>query len=121
MKEILVIEDDDSNMLFLSELLKMNGYTVFSASNAEDGIEIAKIKLPKAILMDIELEKMDGLSATKIIKSDTNLSKSKVIILTARAMKGDENAAKCAGADHYLTKPYHYKELLDIISQYYKV
>ena len=70
--------------------------------------------------MDIQLPGMDGLSATRIIKNDPALKSIPVVALTAHAMMGDEQKAREAGCDGYLTKPINTKTFLEEITKYLK-
>ena len=69
-KTILVIEDNELNMKLVRSLLKMKNYTILEAPDAETGIKLAREKNPDLVLMDIQLPGMDGLTATKILKSE---------------------------------------------------
>jgi two-component system cell cycle response regulator/two-component system cell cycle response regulator DivK len=102
---ILIIEDNPLNVELATDLLEAAGFQIRSTSTAEDGIHLARQLLPDLVLMDISLPGMDGLCATKTLKSDPATSQLKVIGLTAHAMKGDEGTALDAGFDGYLTKP----------------
>jgi CheY-like chemotaxis protein len=102
---ILVIEDNEMNLELATTLLEMKGYTVVAAQTAEDGLRLASELLPDLILMDFSLPGMDGLSATRNLKSNPATCHLAVIGLSANAMKGDEETALNAGCDAYLTKP----------------
>lgn len=113
--KILVIEDNESNMKFVITLLEMDGYETLRSDNAEQGIIIAKKEEPDLILMDILLPGLDGLTATGLLKNDEKTKDIPIIAMTSLAMKDDkENIAK-AGFDHYITKPFQYKEFLETI------
>ena len=114
---ILVIEDNPTNMRLTTDILKRQGYTVIQADNAELGIEMALQEKPNLILMDIQLPKMDGLTATKILKSEESLKKTLIIALTANAMKGDEADVLAAGCDDYIPKPIRYKSFIEKIDE----
>jgi CheY-like chemotaxis protein len=85
--------------------------------DAETGIQMSRRHKPDLILMDIHLPKMDGLSATRIIKSDENLKQIPIVALTALAMTDDREKALEAGCDDYVTKPFRLKNLLKTIDQ----
>ena len=104
-KRILIIEDNPLNLELVTDLLEVNGFRVFSARTAEDGLRLARQLMPDLVLMDFSLPGMDGLSATKSLKADPTTGHLIVVGLTANAMKGDEEAALAAGCDGYLTKP----------------
>jgi CheY-like chemotaxis protein len=102
---ILIIEDNPLNVELASDLLEASGFQVHTTCTAEDGIRLAREVSPELVLMDIGLPGMDGLCATRALKSDPATSHLVVVGLTAHAMKGDEQTALDAGCDGYLTKP----------------
>jgi two-component system cell cycle response regulator DivK len=72
----------------------------------------AKSERPDIILMDIQMPVIDGYEATRQIKADLALTKIPIIAISSFAMKGDEEKARAAGCDHYVTKPYSPMALL---------
>jgi CheY-like chemotaxis protein len=102
---ILIIEDNLLNLELATDLLEVNGFVVFSAQTAEEGLRMARDILPALVLMDWGLPGMDGLTATRELKTDPATRHLKVVGLTAHAMKGDTEVAFKAGCDGYLTKP----------------
>ncbi|MCE7986506.1 MAG: response regulator [Caldilinea sp. CFX5] len=104
MKTILIVEDVELNVELLTQLLE-DDYTLVTAENGAVGLAKATAVRPDLILMDISLPVMDGYSATRAIKADPALSHIPIIALTAHAMAGDEEKARTAGCDDYLTKP----------------
>jgi CheY-like chemotaxis protein len=117
-RTILVIEDNAMNMKLIRALLGVGNYRVMEADDAETGIEMARRQSPDLILMDIQLPGMDGLHATRIIKSDPDLSHIPVIAITSYAMQSDENDAKKAGCIGYITKPINTRTFLCVIGQH---
>jgi two-component system cell cycle response regulator DivK len=111
MSIVLVIEDIPANMLLTSFLLETMGYTVIQAHDATQGISIAKSEQPNLIIMDIHLPEIDGLTATRLLKSDGATQHIPILILTSLAMPEDHIKAKEAGCNAYLTKPLHHKAL----------
>ena len=103
--KILIIEDNLLNLELATDLLEANGFAVASAPTAEEGLQLARKLLPALVLMDFGLPGMDGLSATKNLKTDPATRHLTIVGLTAHAMKGDEELALSAGCDGYLTKP----------------
>jgi CheY-like chemotaxis protein len=102
---ILVVEDNPVNMELVRDLLTVAGYKVLEATTAEAGLALVKEAKPALILMDIGLPGMDGLEATKRLKQDPDTSTIPIICLTSHAMMGDEERARQAGCDSYMTKP----------------
>jgi CheY-like chemotaxis protein len=118
-KNILVIEDNELNMKLMREVLSIGDYQLIEAFDAETGIRLARKQKPFLILMDIQLPGMDGLEATRIIKTDSNLKDIPVVAITGFAMQGDREKALESGCDDYITKPFDFKNLLKTIEGYY--
>lgn len=103
--KILIIEDNEQNLELATVLLELNGFAIASARTAEEGLRLARDILPDLVLMDISLPGMDGLSATRNLKTDPATRHLSVVGLTANAMKGDQESAMQAGCDGYVAKP----------------
>jgi CheY-like chemotaxis protein len=101
---VLVVEDNLLNLELVTDLLEAAGYVVWSARTAEEGLQRAQ-HLPDLILMDLSLPGMDGLAAIRALRTGPLTTDLPIIALTAHAMKGDEEVARAAGCDGYLTKP----------------
>jgi two-component system, cell cycle response regulator DivK len=114
-KRILVVEDQEDLRGVLRDLLTGSGYAVAEAADGQAGVEMTRSERPDLVLMDIQLPVMDGYEATRQIKTDPNLKATPVIAVSSYAMKGDEEKARAAGCDHYVTKPYSPVQLLRII------
>jgi two-component system, cell cycle response regulator DivK len=104
MKTILIVEDVEFNLDLMVQLLE-DDYTVLTASDGAAGIELAERARPDLILMDLSLPVIDGWEATRLMKANARLQQIPIIALTAHAMSGDEEKAKAAGCDDYLSKP----------------
>jgi len=113
---ILVIEDNSANMTLSIFLLKTEGHSVLTASNAEAGLTLARTEHPDLILMDIQLPGMDGLQATALLRADDTTRQIPIVALTALAMKGDEERILAAGCDGYIAKPMRYKDFLATVT-----
>ena len=120
-KTVLVIEDNALNMKLVRSLLSIGKHGMIEAMDAESGIKIAREKRPDLILMDIQLPGMDGLDATRIIKSDPTLKDVTIIALTSHVMDGDEGRAKEAGCDGYISKPIDTKAFLKTVDKHLAV
>ena len=114
-KRILVVEDQEDLRDVLRTLLVGSGYEMLEAADGEAGVAKAQSDRPDLILMDIQLPVLDGYEATRRIKTDPSLKATPVIAVSSFAMKGDEEKARAAGCDHYVTKPYSPLQLLRII------
>jgi CheY-like chemotaxis protein len=116
--KILIIEDNPLNLDLATDLLEVDGFIVNSAVTAEEGLRMARELLPDLVLMDFGLPGMDGLCATKNLKANPATRHLTVVGLTANAMKGDEEIARNAGCDGYLTKPINTRTFTETIRRF---
>jgi two-component system, cell cycle response regulator DivK len=101
-ESILIVDDNPANLKLARLLLKSCGYDARTAPDAEQAMKGLETFKPKVILMDIQLPGMDGLELTRR--------------LTAFAMKGDEERARAAGCDGYISKPIDIETLPDVVA-----
>lgn len=109
--KILIVDDNSTNLKLVSEVLEFEGYLVEGAEDAERAQEMLRRSVPDLILMDIALPGMDGLTLTRKLKADERTRHIRILALTAFAMKGDEQKAREAGCDGYITKPIDTRNL----------
>ena len=102
---ILIVEDNDKNMKLARDLLRYHGFTTIEATNAEDGIALARERVPALILMDIQLPGMDGVTALAQLRADPTTAGVPVVAMTASVMKEDRERFDKAGFDGFITKP----------------
>jgi len=115
---ILVVDDNPTNLKLVSDVLEFDGYRILKASDAEEAQELIKGSLPDLILMDIALPGMDGLTLTRQLKADSKTRDIVIVALTAFAMKGDDDKARAAGCDGYITKPIDTRKLSASVAEY---
>lgn len=115
---ILIIDDSPTNMKLISFLLLNKGYEVLSANGAEEALTLLKTHTPQLILMDLQMPGMDGFALTRHLKSMEKTKDITILAVTAYAMIGDEQKAREAGCDGYLTKPIDTRALPGIIARY---
>ena len=102
---ILLVDDERDILEFLSYNLKKEGYRVFTADNALDGIKLAKDISPSLIFLDVMMPQMDGIEACQILRKDLSLEQPIITFLTSRAEDYSQIAGYEAGADDYIAKP----------------
>ncbi len=107
---VLVIEDDSKIASFVVNGLKQNGFAVDHASDGESGLALAGTVTYDAVVLDIMLPKLDGLSLLRQLRQEKILTP--VLILSAKASVDDRVKGLQAGGDDYLTKPFAFSELL---------
>ena len=119
-EQILVVDDNSSNLVLTEFLLKAAGYSVVCAVSAIEGLEKLKAGGFRLVLMDIEMPGMDGLVATRLIKADPRLAPVRVVALTAYAMAGDHERCLEAGCAGYISKPIDTRSFAQSVGQYLK-
>ena len=115
--KILLVEDNELNRDMLSRSLIKRGFSVVTAVNGKEGIDMAINEKPNLILMDLSLPIINGWDATRTLKSNVETSNIPIIALTAHAMPDDRKKALEAGCDEYDTKPIEFTGLLKKIDR----
>jgi CheY-like chemotaxis protein len=115
---ILIAEDVVYNRRFLEVLLERAGYRILSCSNGAQAVDLATKNPFSLILLDIQIPRVDGLEAAKLIREIPHHASTPIIALTAQAMKGDIQRCLQAGCTDYLPKPTRESELLERIGKY---
>ncbi|HEV2218254.1 MAG TPA: response regulator [Candidatus Dormibacteraeota bacterium] len=103
---ILIVEDNAGSLMLATVMLETEGFEVAGAGSAEDARNVLTTKTPDLILMDIQLPGMDGLEFTRELKSDPDTAAIPVIALTAQVMPIYERAARAAGCEGFIAKPW---------------
>lgn len=116
--QILAAEDNKTNQLVLSKLLKSLNIDLRFANNGIEVVEMFQESHPDLIFMDISMPKMDGKEATGEIRKLDRGNDVPIIALTAHAVDGDEEGILSAGLDQYLTKPLRKAAIFDLIARY---
>jgi CheY-like chemotaxis protein len=114
---VLIIDDHPLNLKLASDVLLAGEYNVVGAADAEQAQLLLATMMPDLILVDIALPGMDGLTLTRLIKSDARLRHIPIVALTAYAMRGDDLKASAAGCDGYITKPIDTRVLAAQVSE----
>jgi len=112
---ILLVEDTKEVTMMIKDYLELAGYKVVTAQDGVDAIVQAKLVRPDLILMDVQMPRMDGLEATRKLRSEPDFRYTPIIALTALAMPSDREHCLQAGMDEYLSKPVNLKALVKMI------
>ena len=111
-KKILVVEDEADILHLVQLYLEKEGYRTTTATTGLEGLRQAKTEQPDLIILDLMLAEMDGLEVCKQIRADSRLSRTPIIMLTAKAEETDTVIGLELGADDYVTKPFSPKALV---------
>lgn len=114
-ERILVVEDNETNMKLVRDVLQARGYSTLEATTGEDAVELARTLDPALVLMDVQLPGIDGVEALAQLRGDERTSAIPVVALTAQAMRGDGERFLDVGFDGYLAKPVDVVELIRVV------
>lgn len=118
--EVLLVEDNPINQLVATEILSTVKIIVDTAGSGLEAIESIKKKTYDLVLMDVQMPEMDGLEATRLIRSDRNNISLPIVAMTANAMIGDREKCIDAGMNDYVTKPIDTNELFKTMAKWLK-
>jgi two-component system cell cycle response regulator DivK len=112
---ILIAEDFEDNRIALKLMLKLAGFEALEAIDGEQAIEVTEREKPDLVLMDISLPMIDGLQATRAIRSNVEFQQLPIIIVSAHDSEQTRDEAREAGGTGYITKPIEFEELKKVI------
>lgn len=109
MTKILIVEDEQTLRETLAYNLGQEGYTVLTAADGQQALDLARSETPDLIVLDLMLPVLDGLSVCRILRKDSAVP---IVMLTARGLEMDRIAGLETGADDYIVKPFSLGEFL---------
>ena len=117
MSTVLIVEDNDKNMKLARDVLQAKGYRTLEAASGEEGVRLAREKLPDLVLMDIQLPGINGIEAFRQLRADARTRAIPVVALTASVTPTDRGAINAAGFDAFLGKPIDLKEFIATVKR----
>jgi CheY-like chemotaxis protein len=118
MVKVLVVDDDPANRKLALLLLSREGYDARAAAGADEAMTLLSEFLPRLILMDLQMPGVDGFELTRRLRSDPAQAGVVILALSAHARKVDEERARLAGCDGYVTKPIDTRTLPALIARF---
>lgn len=103
--DIIIVDDNAANLKLLELALRGDAHTVRQARDAIQAEALIASAAPELILMDLQLPGVDGLTLTRRLKADARTRHIPVVAVTSYSMEGDEERARAAGCDGYISKP----------------
>jgi CheY-like chemotaxis protein len=116
-KRVLVVDDNDLNLKLMTYVLATEDCEVVTALDAKRARAALAASHFDLVLLDLQLPDMDGLSLTRLLREDPTTSQLVIVAVTAYAMKGDEERARAAGVNDYVTKPIAKDQLRKLVSR----
>ena len=117
MSLVLIVEDNEKNLKLVRDVLQVKGYETLEAGTGEDGVRIARERVPDLVLMDIQLPGMSGIDALKALRAEPATAAIPVVAITASVMQQDRQQIMNAGFDGFIEKPVNLKNLLDAVQK----
>jgi len=115
-QKILVVDDEADIVELIAYNLKREGYQVYTASNGQEAVTVAKKVMPDLIILDIMMPKMDGIEACRVMRAMPEFKSTFMVFLTARSEEYSEIAGFNVGADDYISKPIKPRALISRIN-----
>jgi two-component system cell cycle response regulator DivK len=114
---VLVVEDFEDNRFMMRRLLEMSGYRVVEAVNGNQAVERAASDQPDIILMDLSLPQLDGLAATRRIRTQEGARRVPIVAVSAHDSADFHAEALAAGCNEYVTKPIDFDQLVQLLDR----
>lgn len=117
-ESVLIVDDNPDNVDLARIVLAAEGWEVRTAEDAAQALEVLKGFRPDLILMDVQLPGMDGLELTRRLRAEPAFQDIRIVALTAYATPADEENARAAGCDGYISKPIDTRTFGDRVREY---
>jgi DNA-binding response OmpR family regulator len=115
MTKILIVDDDPQITTMLEKLLSMDGFEVISVNDSTKAMSVASSTNPDFFILDLMMPEPNGFEVTRLLRADPNFAKTPILIITASDDADSKAIAYVAGANDYITKPFHNDELTSSI------
>ncbi len=110
-KRVLVVDDEPNILYALEESVRQSGYDCIGAPDGEEALFLARETAPDLIITDIVMPKINGFELCRAVKRDEQTRGTPVVVVTVRGMVKDVREGERSGADAYIVKPFHAREL----------
>lgn len=117
MYKVLVADDERALRVLIAGTLEIGNYEILEADNGLEALDLVKREKPDLIILDVMMPGMTGYEVCKKVKTNPDISDTKVLILTAKGQQSDKEAAWEAMADFYLAKPFSPMELFAMVEE----
>jgi two-component system alkaline phosphatase synthesis response regulator PhoP len=121
MGKILVVDDHPHIVRLLQMALTADGHEVLSACNGLEALERIRSDRPEVVILDVVMPELDGMRVLNRIKTDPELCKTIVVMLTVKVAPEDVALASDIGADYYLSKPFSPRDIRLLMQRIYSL
>ncbi len=117
-KKVLIVDDEPNLLVALKDRIELEGYTTTTALNGKIALEEIRRQPPDVIVLDIIMPEMGGFELCRILKTDKDLKKIPIILITASVKDANSRLSVDVSADVYLTKTPDFSELIEAIRKF---
>ena len=118
MRKVLIVDDDPFiRKLIATTLEDVAGFELLQASDGAEAVDIAAQEEPEIVFLDVDMPRLDGITACARIREQPATAAATIVMLTATSRTDNERQAEDAGADLFLTKPFSPLDLLRLVDQ----
>lgn len=115
---ILIIDNDPSLVAFLAFFFEDKGFTVYTADDGTEGIELARRHKPQIVLSDMMMGRMHGFDVLVHLRAEPELRNTAVIVMSAKSYRSDIERARALGAVEYVVKPFKTEEVFELVERH---
>lgn len=116
-KTILVADDEPFVLRSLEFILKKEGYTVLTATNGQEALDLATSNSPDLVFLDIQMPKMDGNTVCKELRLNPERASLYIIMITAKGQEADRLTSMESGANEFMTKPFSPRKVITRVKE----
>jgi two-component system, cell cycle response regulator DivK len=117
-KTILIVDDNPTNLRLMGDVLTSRGYIYIAETSGQGALDRIKADSPDLVLLDVQMPGLSGTDVARIVRSTPEIAHTRLVAITAMAMRGDKETILAAGFDDYLAKPYKLGELVSTVSRW---
>jgi len=117
MSKVIVIDDEPFILMMIEEKLKKAGIKVITLRESINAVSVVKNEKPDLIILDWMMPELSGIDLCKMLKSEPDIAKIPIFMLTAKGQEADEQLGLKCGVTRYITKPFSPKSLLEMIEE----
>ena len=117
-KKILIVDDSGTSVMMARMVLSQENYTVATARDGQEGVDVALVERPDLILMDVVMPRLDGFEATKLLRAQDETRETPILLVTTRGEEANVERGYLAGCTDYICKPFNAVELLAKVKNY---
>ncbi|MFC1613730.1 response regulator transcription factor [Gemmatimonadota bacterium] len=119
--KILIVDDEKALRVGLAHCVENAGFEPVVAADGEEALQLVEEHWPAMVILDVMMNGLSGLEVCRILRNKPDAGKIKIIFLSAKGQLKEQAEGLEAGGDYYITKPFSYKELIDIIKDLLRV